>query len=226
MSFSKTIAGLPTSSMVLGVNFVIIGVENQEENDYEMPFRTMCYDMSMYQKQMTQIQRKNRTKTKGLEPGEYMYRFKKDDKLNPVITFVLYAGESYWDGPHGLRDMMDFTNFPQELRAMVSDYRINVIPIRQFQNTGVFKTDAYDVVTKYTNSKELVRAKEYSTEGGKNDVCKAIKDLMSDSREEGREEGALFTFIGLVKDNILSIEEAAKRMGMTVEEFQKELERE
>lgn len=241
--------------VAFGVNFAIVGVENQEENDYEMPFRTLCYDVSMYQKQMKQIQRKNRTNTKGLEPGEYMYRFKKDDTLNPVITFVLYAGEGCWDGPHGLCDMMDFTNFPQELRAMVSDYRINVVPIRQFENTEVFKTDvrhvfdfircsndkkkllelvendvyykemdddAYDVVTKYTNSKELVRAKEYSTKGGKNDVCKAIKDLMSDSREEGM----LSMLIELVKDNLLSVEEAAKRMSMTVEEFQKELEKE
>ena len=46
--------------------------------------------------------------------------------------------------------------------------------------------DAYDVVMKYTNSKELVRIKEQSTEGGKNNVCKAIRDLMDDSREEAR----------------------------------------
>lgn len=67
--------------------------------------------------------------------------------------------------------------------------------------------------------------KDYST-GGKNYMCKAIKDLMSDSREEGREEGALITFIGLVKDNLLTIEEAAKRMNMTVEEFKQELDKE
>lgn len=85
------------------------------------------------------------------------------------------------------------------------------------------KDDAYDLVTKYTNSIELIENKEYSSEGGKNDVCKAIKDLMSDSREEGREEGMISMLVGLVKDNLLSIEEAAKRMNMTVEEFEKEL---
>ena len=46
--------------------------------------------------------------------------------------------------------------------------------------------DAYDVVIKYTNSKELVKIKEQSIEGGKNNVCKAIRDLMDDSREEAR----------------------------------------
>ena len=102
---------------------------------------------------------------------------------------------------------------------MVSDYKINIIPIRQFENTDVFQTDvkqvfdfircsndkrkllelvendvyyremdddAYDVVIKYTNSKELVKIKEQSIEGGKNNVCKAIRDLMDDSREEAR----------------------------------------
>ena len=41
----------------------------------------------------------------------------------------------------------------------------------------------------YTNSKELIKAKEYLSEGGKTDVCKAIRDLMDDSREEGIEQG-------------------------------------
>lgn len=47
--------------------------------------------------------------------------------------------------------------------------------------------EAFDVVTQYTNSKELIKAKEYVLEGGKRNVCKAIRDLMDDGREEGRE---------------------------------------
>jgi len=208
--------------VAFGVNFVIVGVEHQEKNDYEMPFRTMCYDVSRYQKQMRQIKKKNRTNKKGLKAEEYMYGFKKDDKIKPVITFILYAGEEQWDGPHNLCDMMDFTDVPDELRTMVSDYRINVIPIHKFEKTEVFQTDvrqvfnfircstdkkkllelvendvyynqmdddAYELITKYTNSKELVRKEEYKTAEGKNDVCKAIQDLMADSRLEGIEEG-------------------------------------
>ena len=49
--------------------------------------------------------------------------------------------------------------------------------------------DAYEVVSMYTNSKELVGIKEYEGKDGKRDVCQAIKDLMADSRQEGREEG-------------------------------------
>ena len=48
--------------------------------------------------------------------------------------------------------------------------------------------EAFRIVTKYANAKELVSKEEYKGEGGHN-MCKAIQDLMEDSRLEGREEG-------------------------------------
>ncbi len=42
----------------------------------------------------------------------------------------------------------------------------------------------------------------------------------AEQREEGREEGVLDTLIGLVKDGILTIVDAAKRANMTVAEFE------
>ena len=48
--------------------------------------------------------------------------------------------------------------------------------------------EAFNIVIKYTNSKELISKNTYKEEGGHN-VCKAIRDLMDDSREEGRLEG-------------------------------------
>ena len=161
------------------------------------------------------------TEADGLEAGEYLYGFKKDSKLNPLVTFVLYSGKDTWEGPNHLHDMLDFSDIPDCLKEMVSDYKINVIDIRKFENTEVFQTDvkhvfdfircsedkkklvelvendvyytqmdeeAFDVVTKYANAKQLVKAKEYQVEGGKRNMCKAIKDLMDDSREEGREQ--------------------------------------
>ncbi|MBR2403908.1 MAG: Rpn family recombination-promoting nuclease/putative transposase [Lachnospiraceae bacterium] len=206
----------------LGMNFVIVGIENQDETDYELPLRNMYYDVTNYQKQMVKIRKEIRENAKGLNAGEYMYGFKKDSKLNPLVTFVLYTGKEAWEGPNHLHDMLNFTDVPDKLREMVSDYKINVIDVRKFENTEVFHTDvrqvfdfircsedkkklvelvendvyytqmdeeAFDVVTKYTNAKELIKAKEYLLEGGKRNVCKAIRDLMDDSREEGREQG-------------------------------------
>ncbi len=244
--------------VALGMNFAIVGIENQDELDYELPLRNMHYDVSHYQKQASEIRKKVRSNAKGLSAGEYMYGFKKDSKLNPLITFVLYAGKDAWDGPTSLHDMLDFNDVPETLKSMTSDYKINVIDIRQFENTEVFKTDvkqvfdfikysddmnklldlvendvyyhemdedAFDVVTKYTNSKELVQVKQYSVEGGKRDVCKAIRDLMDDSREkgreEGREEGRENALIETARNflDILSDEEIAKRVNLPLEKI-------
>ena len=42
----------------------------------------------------------------------------------------------------------------------------------------------------------------------------------AEGREEGREEGVLATLIGLVKDGILTVVDAAKRANMTVADFE------
>ena len=206
----------------LGMNFLIVGIENQDEMDYELPLRNMHYDVTSYQRQIAKVRKEVRAEANGLEAGEYLYGFKKDSKLNPQVTFVLYSGKETWERPNCLHDMLDFSDVPDSLREMVSDYKINVIDIRKFENTGVFQTDvkqvfdfircsedkkklvelvendvyytqmdeeAFDVVTKYANATELIKAKEYQVEGGKRNMCKAIRDLMDDSREEGREEG-------------------------------------
>lgn len=34
-----------------GVNFAIVGIENQEEIDYALPLRVLCYDAGEYEKQ-------------------------------------------------------------------------------------------------------------------------------------------------------------------------------
>ena len=245
--------------VAFGMNFMIVGIENQEELDYELPLRNMHYDVTQYQKQASGIRKEVRSNSQGLSPGEYMYGFKKDSKLNPLITFVLYAGKEAWNGPTCLHDMLDFTEVPEGLKELTSDYKINVIDIRQFENTDVFQTDvkqvfdfikcsddmnkllalvegdeyyhqmeddALEIVTKYTNSKELVKAKEYQIEGGKNDVCKAIRDLMDDSREkgreEGREEGRENALIEAAKNllDVLSDEEIAKRVQLPLEQVQ------
>ena len=82
--------------VALGMNFLIVGIENQEKMDYEYPLRNMQYDVEQYQKQAQEIRKEVRSNSAGLESGEYLYGFKKDSKLNPLVTFVLYAGKKEW----------------------------------------------------------------------------------------------------------------------------------
>ena len=205
-----------------GVNFALIGVESQETIDYRFPLRNLHYEVNQYEKQAARIKKEVQDNSIGLTSGEYLYGFKKDSKLYPVITFMIYSGKEPWDGPMSLHDIIDFTDIPEELRSKVADFPVNMIDIRRLEDTSVFQTDvkyvfdfirysenkeklyelvsmepyyqamdedAFDIVSMYTNSKELVGIKEYEGKDGKKDVCQAIKDLMADSRQEGREEG-------------------------------------
>lgn len=62
-------------------------------------------------------------------------------------------------------------------------------------------------------------------------MCKAIEDMIKEraciEREEGKLEGKIEgkyeILTNLVKDGILSIQEAAKRMNMTEEEFRRKM---
>lgn len=128
-----------------GVNFVIFGIESQEVIDYSIPLRNMAYDVGEYEKQAAKIRREVRKNHDDLGAGEYLYGFRKVSRLHPVVTFILYSGKETWDGPRSLYEILDFTDLPNELRAMVSDYRIHVIDIRKFDGTDVFQTDVRQV---------------------------------------------------------------------------------
>ncbi|MCM1121679.1 MAG: Rpn family recombination-promoting nuclease/putative transposase [Eubacterium sp.] len=49
--------------------------------------------------------------------------------------------------------------------------------------------DAFDVVSRYTNTAGLVEVKEYYRKEGGINMCKAITDWLEESKEEGREAG-------------------------------------
>ena len=131
--------------VAFGTNFAIIGIENQETMDYSIPLRNMSYDVDAYEKQTAKIRKEVRKFYKGLSRGEYLYGFRKNDRLFPAVTFILYSGSKPWEGPKSLHEMLDFTDIPEELKGMVADYKINLVEIRKLEDTSVFKTDVRQV---------------------------------------------------------------------------------
>ena len=84
-----------------------------------------------------------------------------------------------------------------------------------------FDREYIEVVTEMVTSKEL---KEYiqtnkDNKGDDLDMCKAITDLIEDGREEGKIEGKIETLADLVNDGDMTVEKAASKMQITVEEF-------
>ena len=83
-----------------GLNFAIIGIENQSEVHYLMPLRTMSYDVAEYEKQ-AYLTRPTAKENKTLTSAEFLSGFRKTDRLHPCITLVLFWGDK-WDGPTNL----------------------------------------------------------------------------------------------------------------------------
>lgn len=54
-------------------------------------------------------------------------------------------------------------------------------------------------------------------------MCEAIEEIRNDAREEGLKEGFLEALVGLVKDGILTIADAAKRANITAAEFEQKM---
>jgi predicted transposase YdaD len=67
------------------------------------------------------------------------------------------------------------------------------------------------------------------TEKGLNIMCEIMEKIATEERnegrKEGRKEGTLETLFGLVKDGILTISEAAKRVDMTEKIFVENMEK-
>ena len=208
--------------VAFGMNFAIIGIESQEEVDYKFPLRLLSYDVEQYQKEASAIGKNVRKSKDSLEAGEYLYGFRKTDRLHPQVTIALYSGKEPWNGPRNLKEILNLTDIPIELQSMIQDYRVHIVDIRRMEHTELFHTDvrhvfdmircsedkqrllalimndeyykhmdedALELVTLYTNSQELLEIQAVDGEGGKKDMCKAIRDLIEDSKAEGREEG-------------------------------------
>jgi len=120
--------------------FIILGAELQDKVHYGMPVKDGLYDMLGYSKQIEEIRRsyrKQREENAGeitaedgvlkikLTSEEFLSGLRKGDKLIPIITAVVYFGDTPWDGPRSLHDMLDFRN--DAIKSYVPDYKLNII---------------------------------------------------------------------------------------------------
>lgn len=212
--------------VVLGVNFVVVGIESQELTHYLMPVRCMGYDLQEYERQAAeegaQTLKDYEKKRIHLSKAEYLSAFRKNAKLRPCITMVLYFGDD-WDGATSLHELLDYEGIPEEFHSFVNDYRIHILNVKKMESTEMFRSDlklvfdsiryssdkegfrkhvlenagyrrlredAYDVICEYTNLKNVEGISVHTYDkGGEGNMCKAVLDLMEESREEGREEG-------------------------------------
>ena len=120
--------------------YVILGAELQDKVHYGMPVKDGLYDMLGYLKQIAEIKRSYEKEDNSkageitvdngvlkikLTSEEFLSGLRKDDKLIPIITAVVYFGEKPWDGPRSLYDMLNIPN--EDMKKFIPNYWINLI---------------------------------------------------------------------------------------------------
>ena len=192
--------------------YAVLGIENQSDIHYAMPVRNLIYDGLQYSRQLRDTAALHRAKGTHLSRQEYLSGFRKEDKLTPVITLVLYFGIDKWDGAKSIHEMLS-TKDPKLLKY-VQDYHINLIEPASIEPDELdrFSTSLREVLgyIKYANDKDkllsFVTAKpdklidaeaarvintmtkthiDIPDDAKEVNMCKAIEDLINDSKAEG-----------------------------------------
>lgn len=115
--------------MTYGVEFAVLGIESQQKIHYAMPLRTMLYDSLGYLKEYQEITRIRKAERGKMTEDEFLSKMRKEDRLHPIISIVLYYSEKSWDGPMCLKDMI--VEMPEEMERIFSDYKMNLVQIRE-----------------------------------------------------------------------------------------------
>lgn len=164
--------------MDTGIVLRMLAVENQNHVDYAMPFRCMEYDVAEYRKQLQSLKRQNRLLARQQKPlkfwnnaAERLCGVRKEDRLSPVYTICLYHGESPWDGPVNLHDMMEFGKDTDDMRQFFTDYPMRLYCVNEQRDFAYFHTELRELflALQCRNDKENLKCLM-----NQNEACRAL----------------------------------------------------
>lgn len=166
-----------------GRRFAILALENQEKIDYGMPARILLQEALEYDRQIKEIRRENErnyrehykiqnredSSTVYRNDGEYLYKFRKEDRLLPVVTLVVYWGEGKWEGAESLHEMIDFGDTPEgkELKKLIPEYPMHFLDLSDFQHYEYFRTDLRPLLELFQRRNNKEKFAEYIRESEK-----------------------------------------------------------
>lgn len=175
-------------------------IANQEAVDYSMPVRVMLQEALEYDRQLKEIRRERmraerkktgtgQIKEQALKKdtahagkksacemsyassGEFLSRIRRDDRLHPVVTLVVYWGEEEWQGAKCLHDILDFGEKETErgelsriLRKYVPEYPIHFLNLSEMNDYESFHTELRTLFELYARRKQKSEFSEYLEE--------------------------------------------------------------
>ena len=87
--------------------------------------KTICLKTTYLQMHSTSTFMPANTSDVKISSAEYLSGFRKEDKLIPIITLVIYFGADPWDAARSIYDMLSVQD--QTLLSYIPDYKINLI---------------------------------------------------------------------------------------------------
>ncbi len=207
------------------IRIALFGIENQtSDSEKEMVFRVIGYDGAAYRSQL-------------LDEGSDRF---------PVITIILYFGDGHWTAPTRISELIDV---PDKLKPYFHDYGLNVFEISWLsdEQVAMFQSDFGIVADFFVNKRkdrnyrpsdrriikhvdEVLkllsvmtgdnRYEEILKVPGKEDI-KSMCDVAERLVDTGRTEERRSIFMDLVRDGVLTPEEAEARSGIPASEFKR-----
>lgn len=188
--------------------YVLFGVEAQTDIHYAMPVRNVIYDALQYGRQVTEISKRNRKNSgqtmavtdKGLLQHIPDYRIKLIDPAG--------IDSDEMDKFHtSLREVLSYIKYSKDADKLAEYMNHN-------QRMDHLEVGAAQVIKEVTNTKfQIPKGMEEVN------MCEAIEVLMKRRETEGITQGKLSLLKELVDDGTLTMEAAAGKVNMSVEEF-------
>ena len=188
--------------------YVLFGVEAQTDIHYAMPVRNVIYDALQYGRQVTEISKRNRKNSgqtmavtdKGLLQHIPDYRIKLIDPAG--------IDSDEMDKFHtSLREVLSYIKYSKDADKLAECMNHN-------QRMEHLEVGAAQVIKEVTNTKfQIPKGMEEVN------MCEAIEVLMKRRETEGITQGKLSLLKELVDDGTLTMEAAAGKVNMSVEEF-------
>lgn len=184
--FSKAEGGIvleKTCDLVMrqdggGQRFAVLVVENQETVDYGMPVRVMLEEALEYSRQLGRIMRENERRDKECwekklgsfyrDAGERLYKVRKNDKIFPVATLIVYWGKEEWQGAKSLHDIVDFGHKTalgaDDMKKLVPEYPLHFLDLARFKHFEYFQTELRPLLELYRKRNDKKEFAEYLKE--------------------------------------------------------------
>ena len=147
---------------------VMLGIEGQSQAMPTMPVRSLNYDSANYDRQANAVRDLNINawtdedghlhSPVGLTSGEFMDKFKKQNKIVPIKTAVLFIGEE-WDCARNLSEMFEM---PDGFMKEVPTWPVKIIDPHTMSDEEIMNMDNNDmkffmIVVKYVKDKQKMK---------------------------------------------------------------------